>query len=112
MCYLVGYGGSTMGLMEDWYTGYDACHAAVRNSGVVGDVTGSCGHGVRACGYAKTGNYGSMLVATGPVVHGEGGEQSLVARALIFFFTISVSNSHFSRFSLAPLYLSTPKNQA
>ena len=101
-----------MGAMEDWYVGYDACHAAVRNPGVVRDVTGSCGHGVRACGYAKTGNSGFMMVATGPVVHGEGGEQSLAARASIFFFTVSIFDSHFSRFSLAPLSVSTREKQA
>ena len=98
--------------MEDWYVGYNACHVTVRDSGVVGDVTGSCGHGVRACGYAKTGNSGSMRVATRPVDLGEGGEQNLAARASIFFFTISVFNSHFSRFSPDPLSLLTRKKQA
>ena len=101
-----------MGAMEELYVGYDACHAAVRDLGVVGDVTGSCGDGARACGYAKTRNSGSMRVETGPVVHREGGEQSLAARASIFFFTISIFDSHFSRFSLAPLYLLTREKQA
>ena len=43
--------------------------------------------------------------------HGEGGEQSLAARASLFFFTISAFDSHFSRLSLTPLSLSTRKTR-
>ena len=54
--------------------------------------------GARACGRAKMGNVGIMLVETGPMVHGERGEQSIAATAILPYHLCF----RFSLFSLFP----------
>ena len=48
--------------MEGSCVGYHACYAAERDSGFVGDVTGSCGDKARVCGYvaACSGSFGDV----------------------------------------------------
>ena len=54
--------GDAVGVMEGLCVGFYVCYAAERNSGFVGDVTGSCGDKARACGYAASygGRFGDV----------------------------------------------------
>ena len=54
--------GDVVGVIEGSCVKYYACYAAERDSGFVGDVTGSCGDKARLCGYAAAygGSFGDV----------------------------------------------------